>query len=224
MPVITIRGQMGSGAPEIGKIVAKKLHIDYIDREIIAEIAANLEHKPTNVAKKEMPPVSFIERIGEALSYSYPTMTGPEGIHVPVYLPAWEIPLDDERYKKELELVIKKLAESQSIVIRGRGSQFILKDLPGAFHTLVVAPLEIRVKRIMEERKIAEENARKEIARFDGSLKAFTKKYFRTELENPVNYDIVVNTSDISYKDATDIIIKALQLKLKATQGQSAAK
>ena len=35
MSVVTIRGRLGSGAPEIGKLVADKLHADYVDREII---------------------------------------------------------------------------------------------------------------------------------------------------------------------------------------------
>ena len=55
--------------------------------------------------------------------------------------------------------MIKELAGSQSIVIRGRGSQFILKDFPGAFHVLIVAPIEVRVKRVMEKLKLNEEDA-----------------------------------------------------------------
>ena len=38
MPVVTIRGQLGSGAPEIGKLIAEKLQCDYVDREIISQI------------------------------------------------------------------------------------------------------------------------------------------------------------------------------------------
>lgn len=37
MPVVTIRGQLGSGASEIGREVANRLHVDYVDREVIAE-------------------------------------------------------------------------------------------------------------------------------------------------------------------------------------------
>jgi cytidylate kinase len=221
MPIITIRGQMGSGAPEIGKILANRLHIDYIDREIIAEVAANLKRKPTDVAQKETPPISLIERIGEALSYSYPIVTSPEGTHIPVYVPVWEVPLDDERYFKSLELVIKKLAESQSIVIRGRGSQFILKDLPEALHVLIVAASKIRLKRIVESLKVTETQAQKEINRSDNSHREFIKRYFKQDLEDPVNYDIVVNTSIINFRDAAAIINRALQLKLKITQIQN---
>jgi cytidylate kinase len=221
MPVITIRGQMGSGAPEIGKMLAKRLNIDYIDREIIAEVAASLKRRPIDVAKKETPPVNLIERIGEALSYSYPIATSPESTHVPVYVPVWEVPIDDQRYFKSLELVIKKLAENQSIVIRGRGSQFILKDLPEAFHVLTVASPEVRVRRIMESLELSEADAQKEINRSDNSHREFIKRYFKRDLEDPVNYDLVVNTSIINFEVATAIIDGALQLKLKTIQKQN---
>ena len=42
MPVITIRGQYGSWSAEIGELIAHKLNIDYVDREIIAEVAERL--------------------------------------------------------------------------------------------------------------------------------------------------------------------------------------
>ena len=36
-------GTLGSGAPEIGNQIAERLHIDYVDREIIAEMAERLK-------------------------------------------------------------------------------------------------------------------------------------------------------------------------------------
>ena len=90
--------------------------------------------------------------------------------------------MDDTRYLEELTGVIKELAQSPSIVIRGRGSQFILKDHPGALHVLVVAPLEIRVQRVINSLKVDEEEARREIDRADGSRRAFAKRYFQADL------------------------------------------
>ncbi len=43
MPVITIRGQLGCGTKDIGQLIAKKLTINYIDREIKAEVAERLQ-------------------------------------------------------------------------------------------------------------------------------------------------------------------------------------
>jgi cytidylate kinase len=195
MSVVTIRGQLGSGAPEIGKLVADRLHTDYVDREIIAQVAERLRWAKQDIAAKEMPPSTLLGRIAEAL--------GRSGAYEAAYLPAWQIPLDDTSYLIGLEAVVKELAGSGSIVIRGRGSQFILRDFPGAFHVLVVAPLELRMTRVMKGLKLDEEAAKKEISRFDTSRREFTKRYFRAELEDPLDYDLVVNTEHLSFEAAT---------------------
>jgi cytidylate kinase len=213
MPVITIRGQLGSGAPEIAKRVAERLHIDYVNGEIIAEIAARLKYPERRVAAKEMPAGTLAGRISEALKHSYPPVLGSESLQMPIpYLPAWEIPLDDPSYLTGLESVIKELAAGEPIVIRGRGSQFILKDYPDAVHFLIVAPLEIRVMRVMSDKKLGKKAAKQEINRFDSSRHEFIKRYFKTELEDPIHYDLIINTEHLSFEDAASIIIDALSI------------
>jgi len=151
MSVITIRGQLGSGAPEIGKQAAEKLHVDYIDREIIADVAKRLKRSKEGIADKEMPPGTLLGRIAEALVRGLAMSGDSAGMYAGAYLPTWEMPLDDTRYLAGLESVVKELGRSQSLVIRGRGSQFILKDYPRTLHVLTVAPLELRLKRVMQE-------------------------------------------------------------------------
>ena len=212
MSLLTIRGQLGSGAPEIGKQVADALHASYVDREIIAEVAARLNRQEKDVIAKEMPPSSLLGRIAEALERAAPFGVGFEG----AYLPTWEIPLNDTRYLQALKSVVRELARSQSLVIHGRGGQFILRDDPRAFHIHVVAPLEVRVKRIMQNLELDQEAARQEIARFDHSTRQFVKKYFQAELEDPVYYDLVINTKNLSFQAAASIIVEALSLKDRA--------
>ncbi len=211
MSVVTIRGQLGSGAPEIGKQVAELLHADYVDREIIAEVAARLQRQEEEVIEKEMPPSSRLGRIAEALQRSLAYGVGFEG----AYLPAGQMPLNDTRYLQALESVIRELAESQSIVIRGRGSQFILRDYPRALHVLVVAPLEVRLKRVMEDLKLDPEDAKQEVARFDNSRREFIKRYFQAELEDPVYYDLALSTKSLTFQCAASIVIEALSIKVK---------
>ncbi len=209
MPIVTIRGQLGSGAPEIGRGVAELLHVDYVDREIIAGVAARLQRNEQDVIAKEMPASSLLGRIAEALDRGIPFGAGVEG----AYLPAWEIPLDDRRYSQALESVIRDLARSQSLVILGRGSQFILKGYPHTLHVFTVAPLKLRVKRVMEERKSSEEAAEREIARFDGASREFIKRYFQAGWEDPMNYDLVLNTENLSFQAAASIMVHTLSVK-----------
>ena len=207
MPVITIRGQYGSGSAEIGELIAQKLNIDYVDREIIAGVAERLRRPSTSIADKEMPPSTLLGRISEAMAQ---TACLGDGIYAGVYSPLCEIPLNDTNYLSGLEYVIKELAASQSIVIRGRGSHFILKDFPGAFHVLIVAPIAARVKRVMERKKLNEVDARKEIARFDDGSREFVKRYFKANIADPINYDMVINTNHLSVKSVASIIVEAL--------------
>jgi len=206
MPVITIRGQHGSWATEIGKLTAQKLNIDYIDREIIAEVAERLQRSRDSIEEREKPPITLIERIIAATA-QVPPMS--DGLYLMKSLPLWEIPLGDTNYLSGLEHVIKELAGSQSIVIRGRGSQFILKDFPGAFHVLIVAPIEVRVKNVMEKLKLNEEDARKKIVRFDDGNREFVKRYFHADILDPINYDIVISTNHLTIEDAASIIVNA---------------
>ena len=212
MPIITIRGQLGSGAPEIGKQVAGRLQVDYVDREIIADVATRLQRNERDIIEKEMPAGTLMGRIVEALTNS--PMVEPFGGGA--YLPADLIPLGDTRYVQALESVVLELAKSPSLVIRGRGSQFILKDHPGSLHVLVVAPLETRVKRVMKNLKIDEEAARKEIKRFDTSRRQFVRRYFHAHVEDPLHYDLVINTGGLSFGAATSLTINALRSKAQA--------
>jgi cytidylate kinase len=109
--------------------------------------------------------------------------------------------------------VIQEMAKGQPIVIQGRGSQFILKDFPDAFHILVVAPLVVRVRSVMEALKIGEKAARDEIKRFDNGSRAFVKRYFHAEVEDPVYYDLVINTNHLGVEAAASIVVNALSLK-----------
>ena len=219
MPVITIRGQEASGAPEIGTTVAKELQIDYVDSKIIADVATRLNRNKIEVLKKETPPRTIFGRVaralamgGGALSEDYGSSDG-EVFYMPTEIYPWEIPIDDMLYLKTLRAVIIELAKSQAIVIRGRGSQFILKDFPGAFHVLVVAPLDLRVKRVMERMKLDEEKAKNEIKRSDSNHQEFLRRYFHAEPENPLDYHIVLNSELMSIQEAASVIVNAVNMR-----------
>ncbi len=212
MPVITIRGTMGSLAPDIGRLVAEKIGGDYVDREIIAHVAERLDLEHEHVIAKEEPPGSVWGRIAHALERSMAYGGSISG----VYAPAWQVPVGDAHYVETLTAVIKELAEDPAIVIRGRGSHIILKDHPTAFHVLVVAPLETRIRRIMDELKLDRESARKEVERFDSSRRTFVKRYFGVELEDCAWYHLTINTEHLSVDSAARIIVDAAAMRVMA--------
>jgi cytidylate kinase len=211
MPVITIRGRLGSGAPEIGRIIADRLHIDYVDREIIAQVASRLNLSENDVLAKEIPPHTLRERIAIALKRGYKTSVAIEG----AYLPMTEIPLDDRRYLEALSTLVQELAKSNAVVINGRGSQFILKNNPYAFHVSVVAPAMLRLNRVMEEMQMSEEEANQEVTQVDSSAHEFLQKYFGAEMDDPTGYDLVISTGRFTYDAAATAILEVLRVREK---------
>ena len=209
MSVVTIWGGRGSGAPEVGKHVAENLQTDYVDREIIARVAAQLQREEQEVLRKEMVPSSLLARIVEALGHSDSFGEGFEG----AYLRISEMPLDDARYLQALRSVVRELARSQRIVILGRGGQFILKDYPDVLHVLIVAPLQLRANRVMKSLNLDPQAAEREVARSDNGIRKFMKKYFRSEPKDPEHYDLVINTEHLSFLAAASIVVDALSLK-----------
>lgn len=211
MSIVTIRGQLGSGAPEIGRLIAEKLHVDYVDREIIAEVAAILDRPKHDIKAKELPPGSLAGRIAEAIGRGYLYGVDYKGL----YLPDWELPLENVRYAEVLKSVINEFAKWKAIVIRGRGSQFILNDNPAAFHVLVVAPLGLRVKRVMEQMNLDHDKAAEEIKRYDSSRREFARRHFHARLEDPANYHLVLNTERLTFEVAASTVVNAVRLVRK---------
>jgi len=206
--VITVQGLLGSGAPEIGREVADRFPADYVDREIIRKAAARLRGKKQEVAAKGMPPDTLLGRVAEILARAGGRGFGKgfEG----AYLPAWEIPPNDTRYLQALESVVMELGRcGESIVIMGRGSQFILREHPGCLHVLMVAPLKVRVERVRRSLNLDREAAQREVKRFDKSIREFTKRHFQAELEDAAHYDLVINTARLSFKAAARLIFEA---------------
>ena len=164
-----------------------------------------------------MPPGSILGRIAEALGDSLAYGAGAEG----AFLPSWQTPLNDPRDLPVLEPVIKELARIPTMVIRGRGSQFILRDHPVAFHLPVVAPLEVRGRRVMKNLRLDQESAKQEIARFDRSRREFIRRYFQAELEDPVFYDLTLNTGNLGFEAAAAIAVDALSFKMGPQAGRA---
>ncbi|MBI2851500.1 MAG: cytidylate kinase-like family protein [Chloroflexi bacterium] len=209
MAVITIRGLTGSGAQEIGREIARLCRCDYVDREILEQVAHLLGYPVAQVAEKERIPPRLVERITSVFERAREK----SGTAESVFRRTWQDPIDDAQYLYALESVIQDLALEGDIVLVGRGSQFILRNHPGALHVLVTAPLSARISNVMATSNSSKEQARKDIEETDKSRRAFVMRFFKRSLENMEHYDIILNTERLSLHAAVHIIISAAKEK-----------
>jgi len=105
------------------------------------------------------------------------------------------------------------LGQRGNIVILGRGGQMILGELPTALHVLTQAPLELRTRRLAERDQLTPEEASKRVHELDSGRAAFHRKFFKVDVNDPCLYDLVIDTTRLSYPVAAEIVALAARAK-----------
>jgi len=226
MPVITFSGTLGSGAREIAQLVARRLGLDYVDREILARTAQSLGVSVAAVEQRDERPATLAERVASMLSNFLERSAvaggdpalGPESLAVLLSRtyseaagerPSGPAELDERRYIRTITGAIEALAEGGNVVLVGRGSPVILRDRPGSLHVLTMAPLEMRVQRIAVREEITAAEARRRVQESDRGRAAFHRKFFKVEADDPSLFDLVICTGRLSYEAGADLTVTA---------------
>jgi cytidylate kinase len=226
MPVITVSGNLGSGAREVAQDLARELGLDYVDQEILVEAARQLGVSVEAVERQDERARSFAERLGllmrtlmERSSVATDPMSG-AGLDVVLahtYGEAAELPeggeepLNEQRYLATLTSVIQGIAARGNVVILGRGSQAILRDDLRAFHVYVHAPRDQRIRMLSARDSITADDAKKRIKESDHNRDAFHHRFFKIDAESPALYDLTVNTHRIAQPLAVRLIAMAVR-------------
>ena len=163
MPVITMSGNIASGAREVGQAVAQELGIDFVDQQLMVSAAQRCGVTVGTVAEHDERRGGFRERMSgllrtvlerSAASGADPLTgaTGLEAVLSRTYadMAAEEPQLSDSLYLETMTVLIRELAARGEVVILGRGSQMLLTDMPHALHVLCVAPRKLRASRLAE--------------------------------------------------------------------------
>jgi cytidylate kinase len=94
---------------------------------------------------------------------------------------------------------ILDLAQRGNVLIKGWGAATLLRDMPQVISARVCAPMEFRVRVMMERLGRKDAGAvREEIERFDAARARTLRAYFNVEQEDARLYHIVLNTERLS--------------------------
>lgn len=118
-----------------------------------------------------------------------------------------------EFYKKIFE-VIRILATIGKCIIVGRGGAVVAGTLPLGIHIRLVAPVEKRVKRMMELLGVDEAKARDTMMRQDESRRKLIRDFFSKDVADPMLYDAVFNTGRSDLSDIAEYAARAAKRKL----------
>ena len=236
MTIITVEGRVGAGAPDLGRLVARELEIDFVDRLILAQIAREVNATMRALVDQERRIPSLVNRLAlrvqRVLERSAVAGMGGDPYFGPgvedlisrQYSEYAEEPhttaeeVDDERFIKATREVILDIADQDNIVILSRGGAAILRDNPKVLRVGVVARMEDRAKRVAERENINMEEALEFIANSDAAQHRYFEKAFESSPIDPFLYHFMWNTSDVSIDYAVRVTVDAAR-EMEALDG-----
>ncbi|MBW2642642.1 MAG: cytidylate kinase-like family protein [Deltaproteobacteria bacterium] len=187
--VVTFSRERGSGGDILAERLAEKLGYELFHQEVLH-----------NMAESARVSVQFLETLDE------------KGVSV---LDEWISSLVDrrhlwpDRYLQHLMKIIGTIGKHGRAIIIGRGSNFVLPP-DKRLSIRVIAPMEERIRNVSKELDITVEEAKQRVIKTESDRKAFIKKYFNADIADIFNYDLIINTENLSIDEAVNIINGAL--------------
>lgn len=120
-------------------------------------------------------------------------------------------PEESRAYLNQVERVILELANKGRIVIVGCAGQKVLAKRYGVLHVQVVAPVDIRLARLMAQENISETAATERLMASDKRRGHYLKKHYGVGWLDPALYDLVINTAQIDPEDAVCCVVNLLR-------------
>ncbi len=191
-PFITIAREPGSGGHPIGRMVAQELKFQFLDDELLDDIA-----KSTKKRKE------ILQDIDEKGRSNIDDLL--QGLLNPDYV-------SDITYVSEMIKVVLSHAYKGNVVILGRGANFITPFAQG-LHVRLTAPYPVRLRRAIDFEGHTLDKARDVVTKLQKDRKEFVKQYLRKDIEDSNSYDLSINTTYFSPAQATDMILKAFHSK-----------
>jgi cytidylate kinase len=218
MPVVTVSNQFGAGGPEVAKELAKRLGVDYLDKEIIHRIALEINVPEEKVAEFEAEHhakfKSFFSTIFDLDALKKKAKIREEELAEARYDDREKIPyhyqvdgwIDSEIYKQMIVKILSALGQRRGVVVVGRGGQCILQENPRTVHVRFVAELEDRVAWSAKRRGLSASAARDFVHKVDARSQDYLRFYFDCDPDVPTLYHLILNTSRIPLERCTDIL------------------
>lgn len=185
MGVITISRKMGSGGKLIGQKVAQKLNMIYVDKEFVSKIMREYGFSSFKEIYDDVP--SFWDK----------------------FLTIREQTIDF------LAQTIQAIAKVDNVVIVGRGGFGLFENYNDVLNIRTKAPLEVRIKRQMEEHNLSYDDAYFRVIENDKVRKNFVESDFRFDYQNTKNFDMIVNTQILDIESAADHICDMYKLLIE---------
>ena len=206
---VTISHQLGSGGAYLGEKLSGRLGIPFLDRDILKEVAQDLNLAEAELANREERLSSFWQNFTRLAILTDPAY----GLAAQRYIPS-----DSDLFQLECS-TIQRIAEKSSAIFLGRCAYYVLRNHPRRISILVTAEQPARIKRLHELYKLSEAEALDLIKTNDKERANYIRTLAKQTWLDARHYDLCVNTSAVGWDCAVDLAEKCVRAKLQLPIG-----
>jgi cytidylate kinase len=183
MPLVAMTREMGSLGMDVARILESELKVPVVYHEMINNLADKMRLRKSHVVRLLGGKANLFERL-TADKTSLSIYTADEMLQV----------------------------ASKGAVMRGWGAAHLLRPVSHAICVRICAPLELRVKRMMERLDSDDRGAVvAEIRNSDEAQSAIAKRHFGIDWQDPEGYDLSLNTERVSVEQCAEEIMQVVK-------------
>lgn len=189
LPTIALSREAGARGTSVAREIGRRLDWPVYDHELVQAIAQEM-HIHTSLLE------SVDERHKDWLQ---------ERVEALCNVPA----VSEAAFVRRLVKSLLSLAAHGKCIIVGRGAPHVL-PASSTLRVRLVAALEDRITVLVQELGLSREQAAQHVEETDRQRARFIKEHFFADAADPLNYDLVLNTSRWSVGECAELVIDAL--------------
>jgi len=201
-PFITISRRAGAGGTTVAEHLADLLNADQVERHAVPWTVFDRE-LVERVLREHGLPKSYVAYLREEATPALET----------IFAEMFGVQTSRTGLATKTGRTILNLAGMGNAIIVGRAAAVVTRNLPGGIHARLIGSPEKRLRRMMKFYRLDEAVARKTMSSKDSGRRAYVRKYFSQNVDDPKLYDLTVNTDRIPYPAAARLIAEALTAK-----------
>jgi len=199
--VVTISATYGAGGTTVGRTVADRLHLPYLERVVTPRLAHQTARPGTEAVAEDERHERHFQRIVEALA-GLPLALGG----------AAPTPVEDvsteERVRTDVEASIRNVAETTGGVVLGRAGMAVLADREGVFHARLDGPKARRVRQAMAHEQIDEAEATRRLRETDKARALYVRRFYDRDPRDCTLYHLVLDSTALPLDVCADLIVR----------------
>lgn len=201
--VITIGRQLGSGGSITGKAIAEHFGFRYIDKEFL--VLAAEKH---GTSAEEM---RNFEEKDDVYKTNMVYMTRNV---IPYIGDGWKVHTGRQLFEDQTK-ILRETAEEESCIVIGRCGSHLFRDHENHVSIFLKGDIGSRIKRLERtlQKEIDPVKAIKEIEKEDKARAAYYNRYTGNVWMDMREYDLVLDTSDLTDEEIKDLVINYIETK-----------